>query len=509
MAKTFALAIINTKDEGRDVPEALHGLARTLKQTDLATVPAPLRARLLSTCLSILSSLSLPSSSAPPSPSPSAPSYAIPLADVQRATHATTLMCRCVGVEGGGDPVRDVMGKGVLARMHALVALASSELKRIDEQGGKVADAPQEENLYIRELARMRLEIFTTLGLVAISESRCVALADADITDLCISAMLSCPSSKFDMEGMKTACDLLRKLALPSHLTAPSFLSAGAAGPILRAAAGGCRDPTGAAAAAAALRNILRGEKSGKFAAELCSLEYVETVLAMDLTKTHPFARVELCRVFASALPTVVAFLRGGAGAAGGGGTGTDTGAGTSTGIGAGAGASAASGGKGKKKKKKKNKKKKKSHTPETSTPTTTTTTTTPTTTTTTTPTSTSPACPAPQPSPSQQEAHPLQDTALLAGLALLGTKAGVESICFLLASQQPSLHHECALGLSALRSLSKLPKNLNGGGECVVECDPLEVAALVLEVTPVRDRLVELTQTTCADSLKDLLKGA
>ena len=165
------------------------------------------------------------------------------------------------------------------------------------------------------QCAAVRLVVLQFLSLVCNSEERAVAMSMGDgredsVARVVVRDVLESPTTNFDLNSLRAACELLRNICVAGHRTAQYLLPTGAVPALLTAAIAKARDQNGAAAAAAAVRLLI--EKGGA-AARNVALElaaFISSILAMKLDKTHPFVRVELARAIALATPHIIAFAQ-------------------------------------------------------------------------------------------------------------------------------------------------------------------------------------------------------
>mmetsp|Transcript_4814 Transcript_4814/g.7876 ORF Transcript_4814/g.7876 Transcript_4814/m.7876 type:complete len:201 (-) Transcript_4814:629-1231(-) len=95
------------------------------------------------------------------------------------------------------------------------------------------------------------------MTLLANSDSRILAMMEAGLAKVIVDDVIVCPSTNFDLIGIRVGCELLRNLCIPARTTSPQLLSAGAMSALVTAATSKCRDQNGAAAAAAGCRLLL------------------------------------------------------------------------------------------------------------------------------------------------------------------------------------------------------------------------------------------------------------
>ena len=181
------------------------------------------------------------------------------------------------------------------------------------EGNGQRVFVADDEAKRMQEIARIRLAGVQTLTGLANSDSRVSMLLEAGVGRVLVQDMLDCPSTNFDLSGLKAACDVMRNLCVPAHLTAPTLVEAGAVPALAVAASGKARDQNAALSAAVALRLLL--EKAPADVAPSVALALarghgaLNRILSIPLANTHPMVRVELCRSLALATPHLADYI--------------------------------------------------------------------------------------------------------------------------------------------------------------------------------------------------------
>mmetsp|Transcript_11726 Transcript_11726/g.15483 ORF Transcript_11726/g.15483 Transcript_11726/m.15483 type:complete len:466 (-) Transcript_11726:119-1516(-) len=206
----------------------------------------------------------------------------------------------------GGPLANSVMETSTLSTLISLVPLCSDQLRKMAKTGAKNGtDVSKEENSEMLNWAKLRLAAVSIFSVMANSDQRIGALIGTDLPLVCVKDILDCPSTNFDLNVIRACCELMRNLCIPADVTSDKLVEVGAVPALMIAATGKARDQNGAAAAAAALRLLLsRSPNPPTVAAHLAP--GAPLILKMPLDKTHPFVRVELARTCALALPHIV-----------------------------------------------------------------------------------------------------------------------------------------------------------------------------------------------------------
>eukprot|EP00615_Pteridomonas_danica_P011335 CAMPEP_0114344892 /NCGR_PEP_ID=MMETSP0101-20121206/11774_1 /TAXON_ID=38822 ORGANISM="Pteridomonas danica, Strain PT" /NCGR_SAMPLE_ID=MMETSP0101 /ASSEMBLY_ACC=CAM_ASM_000211 /LENGTH=154 /DNA_ID=CAMNT_0001480495 /DNA_START=313 /DNA_END=778 /DNA_ORIENTATION=+ len=123
-------------------------------------------------------------------------------------------------------------------------------------------------------IAQIRVNMIQSLCVLANSDDRIVAMVqEVGMVKVICDDLLDCPSSNFDLNGMKAGCDLMRNLCIPAHLTVYTIVSSGGVTSLATAAIAKARDQNAAAAAAAGIRLLLEKGVNAEPSSSLAAAE--------------------------------------------------------------------------------------------------------------------------------------------------------------------------------------------------------------------------------------------